>query len=166
MGYVKQNLLPNEELVYETRLHGVVFFWPVVLLLLAIAALVGAQMLPPSTSQLSVTTALIGAAAILGVVGLVLLIPQFVAWNTTELGVTDQRVMAKSGFIRRRSLEMVLQGVESIGVDQAILGRILNYGTVTIIGSGGTKESFTRIASPFTFRRSVNEQIGVAHERT
>ena len=60
-----------------------------------------------------------------------------------EFVVTNKRVIVKTGLISRRTLEMNLNKIESVNVDQSILGRLLNYGTITIIGTGGTKESFT-----------------------
>lgn len=150
MGYLLDNLLPGETLIHETREHGTVFFWPVVVLLLGLAGV---------AASFAVADWLLWVGLALLALGVLLFIPRYVDWRTTELGVTDQRVIAKTGFIQRRSLEMVLQGVESIGVDQAVLARILNYGTVTISGTGGTQETFRGIAEPFVFRRHVNEQI-------
>ena len=50
---------------------------------------------------------------------------------------------------------MVLTKVETIRVDQSILGRVLNYGTIVVTGTGGTNEPFTSIANPLEFRRQV-----------
>ncbi len=151
MSYLTDNLLPNEKLMHETRLHGIVFVKPLVVLLLGLAIMAASR---PYDDWL------VWPGLVLAATGLGFLIPALFQWQTTELGVTDQRVMAKTGLIQRRSLEMVLHGVESIGVDQDILGRIVNYGTVIISGTGGTQERFTRIADPLDFRRAVNEQIG------
>ncbi len=65
----------------------------------------------------------------------------------------------KVGFIRRKSLEVLLSKVEGIQVDQSILGRILGFGSVTIIGTGGTQDQFDMLKSPFEFRRKAQEQI-------
>ena len=61
--------------------------------------------------------------------------------------------------IRRHSLELLLQKVEGIGVDQGIAGRVLGYGTITVSGTGGTKESFPLISDPLEFRRQVQANI-------
>ena len=151
MSYLTDNLLPDEKLVHETRLHGIVFAKPLVVVLLGLALMAASRLYYDW---------LVWPGAALAVAGLAFLIPALLQWKTTELGVTDQRVMAKTGLVQRRSLEMVLHGVESIGVDQDILGRLVNYGTVIISGTGGTQERFTRIADPLDFRRAVNEQIG------
>jgi uncharacterized membrane protein YdbT with pleckstrin-like domain len=76
---------------------------------------------------------------------------------TSEFAVTNRRVIVKVGVIRRTTLEINLVKVESIGVDQSLLGRLLNYGTIAVVGTGGTREAFNDIADPMGFRRAVNE---------
>ena len=84
---------------------------------------------------------------------------------TSEFAVTNKRVLIKTGLIRRHSLETLLGKVESIGVSQSILGRILGFGTIVVSGTGGSKEPFHRIANPMMFRRRVQEQIATMEER-
>ncbi len=72
--------------------------------------------------------------------------------------MTTRRVLIKVGVLRRRSLELLLSKVESIGVDQGIVGRLLGYGTIIVTGTGGTKEPFRMIAAPLEFRRMVQQQ--------
>ena len=82
----------------------------------------------------------------------------FRAWFhrwTTETDVTNMRVVHKTGFIKRRTFEMALDKVESVDVDQSIMGRILNYGNVTIKGVGEGKETISTIASPLAFRNAI-----------
>ena len=74
---------------------------------------------------------------------------------TTETDVTNLRVVHKTGFIKRRTFEMALDKVESVDVNQTILGRILNYGDVTIRGVGEGIETIKTIASPLAFRSSI-----------
>ena len=76
---------------------------------------------------------------------------------TSEFVITNRRVIIKVGFISRKTLEMNLHKIESVNVVQGIIGRILGYGSITIIGSGGTKESFDDIESPIIFRRKFQE---------
>jgi uncharacterized membrane protein YdbT with pleckstrin-like domain len=86
------------------------------------------------------------------------LAPLFARW-TSEFAVTNQRVVIKTGLIARDTLEMNLQKIESVGVDQSLLGRLLGYGDITIIGTGGTREQFSCIADPVRFRRTFQEQV-------
>lgn len=85
---------------------------------------------------------------------LTILIP-IIRQFTTEMVATDKRVIAKEGFISRRTLEMNLHKIETIGVDQSIFGRMLGYGTVSVVGTGGTKEAFNWVANPLGFRKAV-----------
>jgi uncharacterized membrane protein YdbT with pleckstrin-like domain len=78
------------------------------------------------------------------------------------MAVTNRRVLIKTGMASRRTLDMVLTKVESIGVEETFLGRILGYGSVVVRGTGGTPESFVMIAHPQQFRQSVQQQIGTA----
>jgi len=81
--------------------------------------------------------------------------------NATEMAVTNRRVLIKTGMASRRTLDMVLNKVESIAVQETFLGRMLGYGSVVVRGTGGTPESFVMIAHPQQFRQSVQQQIGV-----
>jgi uncharacterized membrane protein YdbT with pleckstrin-like domain len=83
----------------------------------------------------------------------------FFTRKSVEMGVTNKRVITKSGILSRRTLELLLTKVESIGVEEGILGRMLGYGTVVVRGTGGTPEPFKNIAHPLEFRRQVQQQI-------
>jgi len=85
------------------------------------------------------------------------LIHELIRKYTSEFAVTNKRVLIKVGLIRRTTLEMNVAKIENIGVSQGILDRILNCGTISIIGSGGTKESFRGLRNPLDFRKKVQE---------
>ncbi|HDR8786385.1 TPA: PH domain-containing protein, partial [Escherichia coli] len=70
--------------------------------------------------------------------GLLIIIPVLLRVWSTELALTNQRVIAKVGFIRRNTVELRIDKVESLGIHQGILGRIFNYGSIVIKGTGGT----------------------------
>lgn len=74
-----------------------------------------------------------------------------------EFVITNWRVVVKTGLISRKTLEMNISKIESVNVDQSILGRILGYGTIKIIGTGGTNESFAKIKRPLEFRKKFQE---------
>ena len=142
MGYIETSLLPGETLVARARLHRVVFARAVVV------ALLGAVVLYFH----------LVAGAIVLVIALALAVPPLVASKSSEFGVTNRRVVIKTGVVRRRTLELLLRQVEAISVDQSIMGRILNYGTIALTGTGGVKEEFHDIARPLEFRRSLQAQ--------
>jgi uncharacterized membrane protein YdbT with pleckstrin-like domain len=84
--------------------------------------------------------------------------PLIARWSS-EFVITNRRIVIKEGLIRRRTLELNVRQVESVGVDQSVVGRLLNYGTVTIVGSGGTREVFSHISHPIEFRRAYQQQL-------
>jgi uncharacterized membrane protein YdbT with pleckstrin-like domain len=145
MGYVDSNLLPNEHVTYRARLHRIIYLLPVCVLIVALAVALA------SGSWI--------AGGILGLIGLLLLVPPWIRSISSEFAVTNKRVLVKVGLVRRHSLELLLQKVEGIGVDQGILGRILGYGTITVSGTGGTREAFRMIAHPLEFRRQVQASL-------
>jgi uncharacterized membrane protein YdbT with pleckstrin-like domain len=84
-----------------------------------------------------------------------ILLPPTLAFASSELVVTDRRVLIKTGIVRRQTLEMFIPRIESVGVDQGFFGRMFDFGTVTIRGTGGSEEPFEAIAHPLAFRNSV-----------
>lgn len=139
VAYIESNLLPDERVVYRAKLHWVIFGKP---LLLIVLGLVFVAIQP------------IIAAAVLLFGGFALLSP-LIDYFTSEFGVTNKRVIVKVGLLRRRTLELLLRHVETISVDQSIAGRIFNYGSVTLTGTGGVREVFDHISRPLEFRRRI-----------
>lgn len=89
--------------------------------------------------------------------GLVFLIIAYVRYQSTELAVTTKRVIVKHGLIRRQTIEINLAKVESIQVDQGILGRMLNFGTLIVAGTGTSHAPLAGIADPMAFRKAFIE---------
>jgi uncharacterized membrane protein YdbT with pleckstrin-like domain len=151
MSYVDEHLLPGEELRYRAHLHKIIFLGPAAIGLVGVA----------------VAVALVGFdLAILAIIALVLaslpLVVTYITYVSSEFAVTDKRVVIKTGWLQRTTLELMLAKVEGIGVDQSLLGRMLDAGTITVIGTGGTDEHFPNIAAPLEFRRQVQSQISTA----
>jgi uncharacterized membrane protein YdbT with pleckstrin-like domain len=92
----------------------------------------------------------------LGAVFTLFLKPIIDKW-TSEFAITNKRVIIKTGLISRKTIEMNLQKIESVNVDQSILGRLLGYGDLHIVGTGGTRETFRKIKKPITFRKKFQE---------
>lgn len=160
MSYVSDHLLPGERVVYRARLHWIAFRWSIFLLILAVVVAVAGQLV--SASDLGDTWKL-WVPALLAGLALVSALGPWIKVASSEFAVTDKRVLVKIGLLQRDSLETLLSKVEAIGVDQTLLGRMLGFGTITIVGTGGTREAFERIAAPMEFRRQVQAQI-VANE--
>ncbi len=90
-------------------------------------------------------------------VGLILLGIAYVRYKSVELAVTTRRVFVKHGFIRRQTIEMNLGKVESIQVEQGVLGRLFNFGTLVFAGTGTSHAPLAGIADPMGFRRAFIE---------
>ncbi len=86
-----------------------------------------------------------------------LFILPLVEYLTSEFAITNKRIIIKQGFVSRRTMELNLNKVESVSVDQSIPGRILNYGSITVLGTGGTRERFANLAAPLEFRKRFQE---------
>jgi uncharacterized membrane protein YdbT with pleckstrin-like domain len=149
--YIDDILQPGEKVLYSTNAHWVFYLpaigaWMAALVLLILSwstTIPGLILLCLSASAVSALAALYWTAR-----------AWFHRW-TTETDVTTMRVVHKTGFIKRRTFEMALDKVESVDVNQSILGRILNYGDVTILGVGEGKETISTIASPLAFRSHI-----------
>jgi hypothetical protein len=94
-------------------------------------------------------------AWLLLVIPIGILVSATVTVKTSELVITDRRVLIKVGFIQRHTFEMFISKIESVAVFQSMMGRLFNYGTVTIRGTGGSSESFATIAAPLQFRDAI-----------
>jgi uncharacterized membrane protein YdbT with pleckstrin-like domain len=161
MSYVQKHLIEGETIIYETRLHWIVLIGPVVLALLFGLTGVGMFMLSGRTTadQPGAHKSMMVLGAAFLTVALVFIIRGVLMRNATEMTVTNKRVFVKVGLAARRTIELLLSRVESIGVEESVIGRMLGFGTVIVHGTGGTPEFFNRIAHPLEFRTQVQQQI-------
>ena len=100
---------------------------------------------------------ILGIILLVAIIGIVFLVMAWVNMRSTEIAITSKRVIAKFGFIRRRTVEINLDKVESLRVEQGVWGRFLNYGTILISGTGSTVDPIRNIADPLVFRRKFME---------
>jgi uncharacterized membrane protein YdbT with pleckstrin-like domain len=161
MSYVESNLVPGEVVIYQTRLHWIVMLGHVVLgcLLLGLSGV----LLYYAFSQTGIQSGKLhimeaGGVGLL-VCGVVAILLGMVRRNATEMAVTNRRVVIKTGLASRKTIEMLLNKVESIEVSETAFGRMLGYGTIVVIGTGGTPEPFHKVAHPLEFRSQVQQQI-------
>ena len=150
MGYVERHLLPNERVLYRTRLHWFLFVRPVVLGLggIALTLLLWRVSDPPRLWYAGLL--LILAAGVWGGV-------HYVELMTSEFAVTTSRLILKVGLVARHTTELLLSKVESIAVDQGLGGRVFNYGDLTVTGTGGAHEVFRRVRDPIGLRNHVQQ---------
>ena len=161
MGYIEKNLVPGETVLYKTRLHWIVLVWPLFAGLLlggiGLALSIGGY---EANSKGDAYSALIIVGVLFVISASVVVVAGFIRRNATEVAVSNMRVLIKTGLLARKSIEVLLSKVESIGVDESVVGRMLGYGSGIVRGTGGTFETFRRIAHPNELRRQVQEHIG------
>jgi membrane protein YdbS with pleckstrin-like domain len=129
VSYIDDSLVEGEMLVHRARVSWWSQFWLVFL----------------------------GILLLVAVVGLVFLIMAWVRVRSTELAITSRRIIAKFGFVKRHTVEINLDKVESLKVEQGVWGRFLNFGTIFISGSGSSVAPIPNIADPLVFRRKFME---------
>lgn len=161
VSYIQENLNPGERVLYTTHLHWIVLsrslFWTAIFSIAGLALMVwgiGGKHTERGEAQV------IGIAGFaLIVIGAIILGIGVMRRNATEIAVTNKRVIIKVGFLTKRTLELFLTKVESVGVEQTLLGRMMGYGSIAVRGTGGTNEPFSDVADPLEFRRQVQHQI-------
>jgi len=155
MGYVDENLISGEEVRYRARLHWTALaHWHVMSLILVAVGI--------ALIVFGLMRDLIGATIAGGVllaVAIIVLVAANVLRSSSEFAITNKRVILKTGIVQRRTIEMFLAKIETVGVDQGLVGRMLDFGTIRLSGTGGTTEPFHHIARPLEFRRQVQEQM-------
>ena len=143
LSYIQNNLLPNEKVITIGDIHWIIHLPGGFILFIALMFFI----------ENSPITGLIL------LIGFYFLAKSIIYNISTELGVTSKRVIAKFGFIRRNTVDLNFRHVESIKVSQGILGRLLNYGTIRISGTGGESAPIPGIADPLGFRKAVLTEI-------
>jgi uncharacterized membrane protein YdbT with pleckstrin-like domain len=149
--YIDDILQPGEKVLYSTNAHWMFYLPAIAAWIVAIVFLVLSRMVAADALMLV-------CLALAAVTGLAALYWTATAWFhrwTTETDVTNLRVVHKTGFIKRRTFEMSLDKVESVDVNQSILGRIMNYGDVTIQGVGEGTQTISTISRPLAFRTAI-----------
>jgi uncharacterized membrane protein YdbT with pleckstrin-like domain len=160
MSYVDKNLTAGEMVVYRTRLHWISVLWSVIFAAIFVIvgllfAILGLSDMKSNSDSLIIGMSLIVFAALLGVLAKL-------RRNSVEMAVTNKRVIIKAGLISKRTIELFLGKVESVAVDQGILGRVLGYGSVIVRGTGGTAEPFKYVERPEEFRHQVQSHMEMA----
>ena len=153
MSYVQSVLQPGETLIYATRLHWLVYARALGLLILAIA--LGAL---AARAENELRMALWAGGGGLFALAVVAGIAAGLRRASTELAVTDHRVIYKRGIVGRYTIEMARSKVESVDVVQSFLGRVFNFGTILVRGTGGTLEPFRDVEDPLRLRSAIIAQ--------
>jgi uncharacterized membrane protein YdbT with pleckstrin-like domain len=149
--YIDDILQPGEKVLYSTNAHWI-FFLPAIAVWIAALVLF---LMSRMTLVDSLIVVFLASSVVAAVVALFLTAKAWFHRWTTETDVTNLRVVHKTGFIKRRTFEMSLDKVESVDVNQSILGRLFGYGSVTVRGVGEGVETIDTIAAPLEFRNHI-----------
>ena len=142
MSYVETIVGPGEHVVYTGKVSVFAILSSLLGGVLLIAIGIGLAFVNP-------------LGAVVSVAGLIVIVVALIRRASTELAVTNRRVIAKFGFIRRSTVELNLAKVESIRVEQSVMGRIFSYGSIVVTGTGSTMDPIPFIANPIGFRQAV-----------
>jgi uncharacterized membrane protein YdbT with pleckstrin-like domain len=154
MYFTESNLMDDESLVRASRLHPIVLLLPAMLVSVLAGSLSLVHDIPVVFYVLAIFV--FGAAY--------RFLDRLILFMTSEFAVTSKRVLGKTGFIRLKTLDIVLAKVEAIRIDQTILGRIFDYGDVEVTGTGGTEEVLRFIPAPLDFSKAIQEQLSALEE--
>lgn len=144
MNYIDSTIMSGETVIYRAKLTRWIFlpgiFW--LILVTPICRLINAAF---GTYVLIFT--------------ILILFSEFINYFTSEFGLTNKRIIAKTGFIRRNAFEVLLKKVESVQVNQGITARIFRYGNIVITGTGGSKNSAAKISKPMIYKKTIQDQL-------
>ena len=146
-AYTRATLQTDERVLHKTTIHWMVLTGPGLGSLFSLIVTVPIAMIASWKGHYWVWALLVIPAAIF--------LSAILAVKTSELVITDRRVLIKVGFIQRQTFEMFISKIESVAVVQGMIGRMLDYGTVEIRGTGGSAESFATITAPLQFRDAI-----------
>ncbi len=147
MSSIEKNLLNDEQIIYRTKKHWIIFFAPGAWV---VAAIFFALNPNPWVVKAALAPAL--AAVILG-------IGKWLEYMTSNFVITNKRVLMTEGFFTKHSNEVRLATVSNMNVNQSLLGQMLDYGTVVLSPFGGQDDIFTEIAKPFEFQKQAQSQL-------
>jgi len=154
MQYINKNLMDDEVVVHATRLHPIILLVPAMTTSVLAGSLSTVSDVPPAFYLLMALA--IGSG--------IRLLDRIILFLTSEFAVTSKRVLGKTGFIKLKSLDIVLAKVEAIRINQGILARICNFGDVEVTGTGGTEEVLKFIPDPIVFSKCIQEQLSLIEE--
>lgn len=143
MSYIQDNLSKDEKIVYQGRLSPMIWGWPIFWYIIVAC----------SSAELCRGT---GFAAIGAIVGLSFFLYPLIVSKTTEIAITDKRVIIKTGFLSCNAFELNLVKVESVQVQQGFFGQMFSYGTVCVHGTGSSSRSISGINYPLEFKKVMN----------
>jgi uncharacterized membrane protein YdbT with pleckstrin-like domain len=157
MSYIERSLGDGEEIIARARFHWLYNVRAWLALLVPMAALIAASLY---LEQMARDGAALFAAALL-VTGFVVFLSMMIHKWTTEIGVTSARFVKKTGFLSLHTEEVSLRNIESVKVSQGLWGRVFDYGSLRIEGTGDDHVDIPNIEDPVGFRRAIATAKGM-----
>ena len=151
-SYVESVLAPGEKIVHRAAISHWRFLLSYLVGGACFVAAVAVLLLAQNRTDIPAAVAAIPLA-----IGIIVILSALIQRSTTELVLTDRRIITKRGLISRDTVEMNLNKVESLHVNQSLLGRMLDYGDVTVVGTGSSLEPLRGIANPLELRIRLGE---------
>jgi uncharacterized membrane protein YdbT with pleckstrin-like domain len=145
----KNNHMQNSTTPYTASLHWIIFFWPTVVCITGIVLL-------------CTLPVFLAPGLLFSIFGLIWFLVSAVTYHFSSLVITDKQLILTTGFLVRQSVNIPIVKIESIDIRQPILGSLINYGSLFITGTGGTKYSIHSLHHPLTCRRKIEQLIGHA----
>jgi len=145
MGYVENNLMSGEKVLYRGKVHWFVYVPAAIFWFLSISIMFDSEAAP--------------VVVIIAPIAIFFTVRALIVSKSTEVAVTTRRIIAKTGFLRTSTIELNHQKVESFAVNQGLAGNVFGFGTITINGTGGIHTPIKNIADPLQFRRKAMEAI-------
>jgi uncharacterized membrane protein YdbT with pleckstrin-like domain len=144
MSYTNDTLTSNEKVGYFGSIHWAIYIGTIIWFIIGLMASISG-----------------GGFTVIPIFTIIvfLFLKAFLTQRTSEFAITTKRVIMKTGLIKRRSVEYMLAKVETINVNQSLFGRLFNYGTVFVCGTGGSKDGFKRVSDPLKFQRKFQQAV-------
>lgn len=140
----------DSNIVYFTRMHWIIFFWPS----LALGGALGLTSYSPHFREVGYG---------LTVFALVWMFMTWVTYYFSSLTIKTNQVILRTGIVVRRTIDIPLSKIEAIDIRQSIMGSILRYGMVSITGTGGTRRVINYLNNPLTCRRYIEQLLEQLH---
>ena len=128
MSYIEDTISDDENIVYVVKFHWIYSFLALLYLIF------------------------------LGIflIGIFIFFKMMIYKWTTKRALTNTRYIQKTGWIARNTEEIGINKIEEVDLKQSVLGRILDYGSISISGTGSGNILLKKIDSPLTFQKHLN----------
>jgi uncharacterized membrane protein YdbT with pleckstrin-like domain len=146
-GYAQQAVTTHEEVVYKGSVSPIIYLPTLIYLI------------PGVWLLMSESQGFMFWGALLTAIGGVMLVRRLIVAVTTQYTVTSKRVILKTGMLSRKTMELLLNKIDSLAVSQGFFGLLLNYGTLTV-GVATEKSSFPFLSRPVAFKKKIVEMQG------